>query len=51
MKKIGLGIAIILFANVLELSFEGYFAYITTAIALVGLIIAVLGFVSKEEER
>jgi len=48
MKKIGLGIAIILFALVLEVSWAGYFAYITTGIGLVGLILAIAGFLSKK---
>ena len=49
MKKIGLGIAIILFAIVLELSWEGYFAYITSGIGFVGLLFAILGFINKED--
>ena len=49
MKKIGLGIAIILFAIVLELSWEGYFAYLTSGIGFVGLLFAILGFISKED--
>ena len=44
MKKIGLGIAIILFAIVIEISWTGYFAYITSGIGLIGLIIAFVGF-------
>ena len=48
MKKIGLGIAIILFAILLEVSWEGYFAYITSGMGLVGLVIAILGFFGKE---
>ncbi len=50
MKKIGLGIAIILFAIVLEISWEGYFAYITSGIGLVGLVMAIAGFVSKADK-
>ncbi len=50
MKKIGLGIAIILFAIVLEISWEGYFAYITSGIGLVGLIMAIAGFASKADK-
>ena len=49
MKKIGLGIAILLFAIVLEISWDGHFAYITTGMGLVGLIMAIAGFVSKED--
>ena len=49
-EKIGLGIAIILFAIVLEVSWEGYFAYITLGIGLVGMIMAIAGFVSKEDK-
>ena len=48
MKKIGLGIAILLFAIVLEVSWSGSFAYITTGIGLIGLIFAIVGFISKE---
>lgn len=44
MKKIGLGIAIILFAILIEVSWEGYFAYITSGVGLVGLIFAIVGF-------
>lgn len=50
MKKIGLGIAIILFALVLEVSWEGYFAYVTSGIGLAGLIMAIMGFVSKKDK-
>lgn len=50
MKKIGLGIAIILFAICLEVSWSGNFAYITTGIGLVGLVIAIAGFVSKKDK-
>ncbi|MBQ3011026.1 MAG: hypothetical protein IJA20_02020 [Methanocorpusculum sp.] len=49
MKRIGLGIAIILFAILIEVSWSGYFAYITSGIGLIGLLIAVAGFVSKEK--
>ena len=49
MKKIGLGIAIILFAIVLELSWEGYFAYITSGIGFVGVLFAIWGFIGKED--
>ena len=50
MKKIGLGIAILLFAIVLEVSWSGNFAYITTGIGLIGLIFAIVGFISKEDK-
>lgn len=48
-QTVGLGIAILLFAIVLEISWDGYFAYITTGMGLVGLIMAIAGFVSKED--
>ena len=48
MKKIGLGIAIILFALVLEVSWAGYFAYVTTGIGLIGLVLAITGLFSKD---
>ena len=45
MKKIGLGIAIILFAICLELSHNGHLAYITWGIGAIGLItISLLSF-------
>lgn len=50
MKKIGLGIAIILFAIVLEISWAGYFSYITSGIGLVGLFFSIAGFVKKDNE-
>jgi len=50
MKKIGLGISIILFAIVLEISWAGNFAYLTSGIGLIGLIFAIVGFVSKEDK-
>ena len=50
MKKIELGIAIILFAICLEVSWAGNFAYITTGIGLVGMIMGIAGFVSKEDK-
>lgn len=49
MKKIGLGISIILFAILVEVSWSGYFAYITSGIGLIGLLIAIAGFVGKEK--
>ena len=48
MKKIGLGIAIILFTILVEVSWSGYFAYITSGIGLIGLIIAVCGCFEKK---
>ncbi|PYG85015.1 hypothetical protein LY28_03375 [Ruminiclostridium sufflavum DSM 19573] len=48
MKKIGLGIAIILFGILLELSIEGYLLYFAWVIGAVGLIIVIAGCVSKE---
>ena len=50
MKKIGLGIAIILFAILVEVSWSGYFAYITSGIGVIGLIFAIAGGISKEEK-
>lgn len=49
MKKIGLGISILLFAICLEISWSGNFAYITTGIGLIGLIFAIAGFFSKDK--
>ncbi len=43
MKKIGLGIAIILFAILLELSTTGHLAYISSGIGALGLILAATG--------
>lgn len=48
MKKIGLGIAIILFAILVEVSWSGYFAYVTSGIGLIGLILAIVGAVEKK---
>ena len=50
MKKIGFGIAVLLFAVVLEVSWSGNFAYVTTGIGLIGLIFAFVGFISKENK-
>jgi len=47
MKKIGLGIAIILFAILIEVSHNGHFAYVTTGIGAIGLIISLWGCFSK----
>ena len=49
MKKIGLGIAIILAGILLELSVDGSLAYISWGIAVIGLGFAVAGFVSSKE--
>lgn len=49
MKKMGLGIAIILFAILVEVSHDGYFAYVTSGIGLIGLIIAIAGCVGKSD--
>ena len=48
MKKIGLGIAVILFAILVEVSHDGYFSYITSGIGLAGLLIAICGVVRKD---
>ena len=49
MKKIGLGIAIILFAILVEVSHSGYYVYITSGVGLVGLIIAIAGCTEKSD--
>ena len=49
MKKICLGIAIILFAICLELSRNGHLAYITWGIGAIGLITAIVGFTDKSD--
>lgn len=49
MKKVGLGMAILLFGICLEVSWSGNFAYITTGIGLIGLIFAIAGFFSKDK--
>ena len=49
MKKIGLGIAIILFAICLELSHNGHLAYITWGIGAIGLAFAIAGSVDKSD--
>ena len=48
MKKIGLGIAIILFGILLESSIEGHLYYISWGIGVLGLIIVIAGCVSGE---
>ena len=50
MKKIGLGIAIILFAILVEVSHNGYFAYATSGIGAIGLIIAIIGCIQKSDK-
>ena len=43
MKKIGL------FAILVEVSHNGYFAYVTSGIGLIGLIITIAGCVGKSD--
>ena len=50
MKKIGLGIAIILAGILVELSVNGYLAYFSWIVALIGLGFAVWGFAEKDEK-
>lgn len=50
MKKIGLGIAIILFAILVEVSWTGYFAYLTSGVGVIGLIVTFMGAFGKEEK-
>ncbi len=47
MKKIGLGIAILLFAIVFALSSSGM-GVVTLAIGLIGLVCAIVGFIEKK---
>lgn len=47
MKKIGLGIAIILFMLLIEVSVEGYFSYISWLVGAVGIGFAIAGFMEK----
>ena len=49
MKKIGLGIAIILYAILLEVSIGGL-AYIVWGIGTVGLILAIAGYLNNKDE-
>ena len=49
MKKICFGIAIILFAISVEVSWSGYFAYVTSGIGLIGLAFAIAGFLEKKK--
>ncbi len=48
MKKIGLGIAIILFGILVEISTAGFLAYISWGIGLIGLLFAIAGYISKD---
>ena len=48
MKKIGLGIAIILFGILVELSTAGFLAYISWGIGLIGLLFAISGCADKD---
>lgn len=50
MKKIGLGITIILAGILVELSVNGYLAYFSWIVALIGLGFAVWGFSEKDEK-
>jgi len=45
MRRIGLGIAVILFGILLELSTSGHLAYISWGIGAIGLLLAVWGCV------
>ena len=47
MKKIGLGIAILLFGILLELSMGGYLLYIAWIIGVIGLGFAIAGFAGE----
>lgn len=49
MKKIALGIAIILFGILLELSMDWNLSYFAWAIGVIGLIFAIAGFVNQED--
>lgn len=51
MKKIGLGIAIILFGILLEVSIEGHLAYFSWAIGAIGLIVAIAGCIEKDQNK
>ena len=50
MKKIGLGIAIILFGILLEISVNGSLSYISWGIGALGMIIAIIGYFSNAKE-
>ena len=49
MKKIALGIAIILFGILLEVSMDWNLSYFALAIGVIGLIFAIAGFVNQED--
>lgn len=51
MKKIGLGIAIILFGILLEVSIEGHLAYFSWIIGAIGLGLAIAGCFSKDQNE
>lgn len=48
MKKIGLGIAILLFGILLELSIEGHLYYFSWIIGVIGLGVVIAGCVNHE---
>lgn len=50
MKKIGLGIAVILFGILMEVSTDGHLAYFAWIIGLAGLGLAAFGCFRKEEK-
>lgn len=50
MKRIGLGIAILLFGILLELSIEGHLYYFSWGIGILGLGIAIAGCVSHADD-
>lgn len=50
MKKMLLGLAIILVAIAIEVSVEGSLAYVTWGIAAIGMIFTILGFIDKENK-
>jgi hypothetical protein len=50
MKKIGLGIAILLFGILLELSIAGYLYYFSWGIGIIGLGIVIAGCVNHEDD-
>jgi hypothetical protein len=51
MKKIGLGIAILLFGILLELSMEGHLYYFSWGIGVIGLGIAISGCVNRGDSE
>ena len=50
MKKIGLGIAIILFGILVELSTPDYLYYFSWIIGVVGLILVIAGCVNNKDD-